>query len=101
MPDWADSPADWETILAVLISASLILGWLIRSAVRQNLNAIQENTAETKANGLQMIPNHGTSLRDAVDRIENHILRVEDAIHHVDRKVDGHINWHMERDSNG
>ena len=89
MPDWADSPADWEAILAVLISFSLILGWLIRAAVKQNLAAIHENTAETKANGEQLMPNHGTSMRDAIDRIEAHVLRTES-------KLDHHISWHMD-----
>lgn len=98
MPDWADSPADWETILAVLISASLILGWLIRAAVKQNLQAIHENTLETRANGEQMIPNHGTSLRDAVDRIEKRMGEIHTDVRAVDSKLSHHIDWHMERE---
>jgi len=77
MPDWADSPADWEAILAVLISASLLLGWVIRAAVRKNMDELQSLKE-------QLHPNHGSSLRDAVDRIES--------------KLDHHIDWHMDRD---
>lgn len=63
MPDWANDPTDWEAILTALIIVMGVIGWLIRAEVRKN-------TDETAASHAQLIPNHGTSLRDAVDRLE-------------------------------
>ena len=91
MPEWADSPADWEAILAVLISASLILGYLIRAEMKRNTKA-------TEANGAQMIPNHGTSLRDAVDRIEKRMTEIHIDVRAVDSKLSHHIDWHMDKE---
>jgi len=75
VPDWADSAQDWEAIIAVIAAVGAVIAYLIRAEIRK-----------------QFTPNHGTSLRDAVDRIEQHVLRVEG-------KVDGHIDWHMDREN--
>lgn len=82
MPSWADSPADWEALIAVLVSISVIVGYLIRAEVRRTGEA-------TKVAKEQLLPNHGTSLRDAVDRIEAHVLRTE-------AKLDRHIEHHLD-----
>ena len=72
--DWIDFSYAIAGIGASLVTVLCALGyaivWLIRSQVRQ----IQELT-----------PNHGTSLRDAVDRIET--------------KLDNHIHWHLEKNN--
>ena len=55
MPDWIDSPAEALTILSIAGVLMAALMWLIRSQV----HAMRE-----------LKPNHGSSLRDAIDRIE-------------------------------
>ena len=55
MPDWIDSPAEALTILSIAGVLMAALLWLIRSQV----HAMRE-----------LKPNHGSSLRDAIDRIE-------------------------------
>lgn len=78
MPDWIDGPNEIATIMAIGASVVGVLFWIVRTKVNEVLH-------ETK-------PNSGTSLRDAVDRIETHMLRVED-------KIDGHITWHLNKES--
>lgn len=95
MPDWLDTPGE---ILAVLTILSILLGgliWLIR------------NTQTLK-------PNHGSSMRDAVDRIEStqlehrkeqreDMLRLEGQIaamridvSDVHDRISKHVQWHLD-----
>jgi hypothetical protein len=78
MPEWIDGPTEIATIMAIAASSVGVLFWMVRTKVNEVLY-------ETKANS-------GTSLRDAVDRIEVHMLRVEE-------KIDGHITWHLDKES--
>ena len=77
MPDWIDSPTELATILGIGATTVGVLFWIVRTKVNEVLH-------ETK-------PNSGTSMRDAVDRIESHIVRIE-------KKVDGHVQWHLEKE---
>lgn len=74
MPEWIDSPAEALTILSIAGALFAALMWLIRAQIIA--------TRELK-------PNHGSSMRDAVDRIERNIERIES-------KIDGHVKWHLE-----
>ena len=68
-----------EQILTYLTIAGVIIGalfFLIDSRINKVL-------AEFKPNG-------GASVRDQLDRIEKKVDAVE-------TKVDGHINWHLDR----
>jgi hypothetical protein len=78
MPEWIDGPTEIATIMAIGASVVGVLFWIVRTKVNEVLY-------ETR-------PNSGTSMRDAVDRIEVHMLRVED-------KIDGHITWHLNKES--
>lgn len=55
MPEWIDSPAEALTILSIAGVLFAALMWLIRAQVI----AMRE-----------LKPNHGSSMRDAIDRIE-------------------------------
>ena len=98
MPEWIDSPAEVLTILSiagVLLAAML---WLIKAQVAQMR---------------ELKPNHGSSMRDAVDRIEASLreiradvrdLRQSDAeqserlfnsVGKVHGRLDEHIHDHM------
>ena len=68
MPDWIDTPAEVMTVLSILGVLVAVLVFIVDSRVNRMYR--------------EMKPNGGSSLRDAVDRIE--------------RKVDGHIKWHLE-----
>ena len=76
MVDWVNSPAEILTILSIAAIVVAALTWLIKS-----VQAIQH---ETK-------PNSGMSMRDAIDRIERTVDKLND-------KLDGHIDWHMDRE---
>ena len=75
MPDWIDSPGELATVLAIGATGIGILFWIVKAKVNEVLH-------ETR-------PNSGASMRDAVDRIEQHIVRIEG-------KIDGHVQWHLE-----
>lgn len=55
MPEWIDSPAEALTILSIIGVVLAALMWLIRAQVAQMR---------------ELKPNHGSSMRDAIDRIE-------------------------------
>lgn len=78
MPEWINTPAELATIVGIGASVVGVLFWIVRTKVNEVLH-------ETK-------PNSGTSMRDAVDRIEGHMIRIES-------KIDGHVSWHVERDN--
>lgn len=75
MPDWIDSPAEFLTVLTITSMVLAALIWLIR--------AVYAISHETR-------PNSGLSMRDAVDRIERQVDKLND-------KLDGHIDWHLDR----
>lgn len=68
MPDWIDTPPELMTILSILGVVVAVLVFIIDSRVNRMYR--------------EMKPNGGSSLRDAVDRIE--------------QKIDNHIHWHLE-----
>ena len=55
MPEWIDSPAEVLTLLSILGVVLAGLVWMIRAQIAQMK---------------ELKPNHGSSMRDAVDRIE-------------------------------
>lgn len=76
MPDWLDTPPEVLTALSITVIIVGALMWLIKAT-----QAIQH---ETK-------PNSGTSMRDAVDRIERQVER-------LNSKLDSHIDWHLNKE---
>ena len=77
MPEWINTPTELATIVGIGASVVGVLFWIVRTKVNEVLH-------ETK-------PNTGTSMSDAVDRIEGHMIRIES-------KIDGHVSWHVEKD---
>lgn len=75
MPDWIDTPAEGLTVLSIL---GICFGALI-FIVEARVNRMYR----------EMKPNGGSSLRDAIDRIERKQDRIES-------KIDDHITWHLE-----
>lgn len=72
MPDWFDTPNE---ILVVLTIASVILGglmWLMKA-----VNSMQK----------EFRPNHGSSLKDALDRIERHQEHLVDEVDGIQKKL--------------
>ena len=76
MVDWVNSPAEILTVLSIAAIVIAALMWLIRA-----VTSIQHETR----------PNSGASMRDAIDRIERTVDKLND-------KLDGHIDWHMDRE---
>jgi hypothetical protein len=73
------------TAVAVPVLAGLL--YIIRAEIRRN-------TVTTDATHDQMIPNHGTSMRDAVDRIENTIHDLRGDVAYLRDRVDRHVDSH-------
>lgn len=63
-----NSPSEWAAIITIAALLFAALFFVIDARIRRIL-------AELK-------PNHGSSVRDAIDRIE--------------QKIDNHIVWHLE-----
>jgi len=81
MPEWLDSPA--EALVVISIAGAILGGltWLIR--------------AQT-ALGKEMKPNGGSSIRDALNRIEASQAEIKTDVRVVRARIDGHIDWHMD-----
>lgn len=67
MPDWFNEISDGPVVLTILTAFLAALMWVIKREVTQVKH--------------EVFPNSGSSLRDAVDRIES--------------KLDNHIEWHL------
>jgi hypothetical protein len=81
MPEWIDSPAE---LLVILTIVSVIMGaltWLIKAQA---------------ALGKEMQPNSGSSIRDALNRIEAGQAEIKTDVREVRARIDGHIDWHMD-----
>jgi len=89
-PEWLDSPAEAVTALALVGTLFAALSWLIRAQIAQER---------------ELKPNHGSSLRDAIDRIERNqetfysemrqdLRDVRSNIGAVHDRVDSHLNDH-------
>lgn len=68
MPDWIDTPNELMAVLSILGVVIAVIVFIVDSRVNRMYR--------------EMKPNGGSSLRDAVDRIE--------------KKIDSHIQWHLE-----
>ena len=80
MPEWLDTPGEALVIISI---AGAILGgltWVIRAQ---------------SALGREMKPNGGTSIRDALTRIELSQAEIKTDVREVRARIDGHIDWHM------
>jgi hypothetical protein len=67
MPDWFNEVSDIPVVLTIVGTLFASVMWVIKREV----TAVKH----------EVFPNSGTSMRDAVDRIE--------------RKLDTHIEWHL------
>lgn len=77
MPPWIDTPEEVLTVLTI--------GGVVLAALFFLIDArVSKVSREFKPNG-------GSSLRDAIDRIERKQDRIE-------AKIDDHVTWHLDRD---
>jgi len=76
MPDWLDTPGEFLAVASITAMVFAALMWLIKA-----VSAIQH---ETK-------PNSGKSMRDSIDRIEKTVDKLA-------ARMDGHIDWHMDKE---
>jgi len=81
MPEWIDTPAEALVILSLVSVVLAGLLWLMRAQA---------------AMAREMKPNGGTSIRDALNRIEDGQAEIKSDVRDVRARIDGHIDWHMD-----
>lgn len=94
--------------IIAISGALMLLGKLVWGRLSKRLDAIEakmdkhldevderidRQIAEVK---LELRPNGGSSLRDAVNRIESGQGEIKDDVKDVRHKIDGHIEWHLD-----
>ena len=72
--------------IIAIAAAIAILNKLIFSKINKRMENIE----------LELKPNHGSSLRDAINRIESTQNEMKDDLKQVREKVDDHIIWHLD-----
>lgn len=75
MPPWIDTPQEILTILTISGVVMAVLFFIIDARVGKVVREFR--------------PNGGSSLRDAIDRIEHKQDRIE-------QKIDDHVTWHLD-----
>ena len=78
MPEFIDTPPEILTILTILTILGAALSWLIKAQISQNR---------------ELQPNHGSSLRDAIDRIERGQTEMREDL----REVRGQVHEQHDR----
>ena len=86
-PGWIG--AGCAVILAVLGGGM----YVIRAEVLKGNEVTDQAHAE-------MIPNHGSSLRDAVDRMESRLHDVHTDVREIRKNQQDHLDWHLKREGN-
>lgn len=86
MPEWLDTPQEAFTILSLFTIVLSGLVWLIRAQIVQMR---------------ELKPNHGSSMRDAIDRIERvineqhiDIREIRADVNRVHGRISDHIHDH-------
>ena len=82
----------WAAALVLAVTALagglMALYRLLTSSLNKRLDDI----------GGQLRRNGGTSLRDAVDRIEEKQTEIQTDVRELRTRVDDHIQWHLDKD---
>jgi uncharacterized membrane protein len=81
-------PSAIAIITAVMVPVLAGLLYIIRAEIRRNT----KTTDDTHA---QVIPNHGTSLRDAIDRMERQLAEVHIDVRQTRSDLANHIDFHL------
>lgn len=81
-------PSVIAIITAVMVPVLAGLLYIIRAEIRRNT----QTTDDTHA---QVIPNHGTSLRDAIDRMERQLSEVHLDVRQTRSDLANHIDFHL------
>lgn len=84
--------------LANTVSVLIILGFvhrLVIKPVNDKLDALKRTEESVKNIEKELHPNGGTSLRDAVTRIEIKQTVIKEEVKQVGGKLDDHIDFHM------
>ena len=83
----------WAAALVLAVTAIagglMALYRLLTSSLNKRLDDI----------GGQLRRNGGTSLRDAVDRIEEKQTEIQTDVRDLRTRVDDHIQWHLDKDN--
>lgn len=77
------------TAIVVIAGGLVALHRLLTGALNRRLDTIDA----------QLHRNGGTSLRDAVDRIEERQTDIQHSVHRTARRLDEHIDWHLDREN--
>lgn len=85
VPSWLDTPQEVLVILSIVIPLVALLRWAWRFS--QRLDSVL----------MEVRPNHGSSLRDAVNRIEEKQSEQTAELKAIEVKLENHIQWHLDR----
>lgn len=77
------------TALVVIVGGVVALRKLLLGAIDKRLDAIDG----------QLHRNGGTSLRDAVDRIEERQTDIQSYVRRTADRLDEHVQWHLEKET--
>ena len=77
------------TALVVIVGGVVALRKLLLGAIDKRLDGIDQ----------QLHRNGGTSLRDAVDRIEERQTDIQNYVRRTADRLDEHVQWHLEKET--
>lgn len=89
MPQIDDLLIFMGQIAAAFIAITAVLGILNKFFFGKFKNDITDIKKE-------LHPNGGSSLRDAVNRLEKTQSEIKDDLHDLREKIDDHISWHLD-----
>lgn len=88
---------DLHPVALIAADAAVVIGFLalITRPFRKRLDGLATVLSDIREVKAEVLPNHGSSLRDAVDRIERDMSHVKEEQSKQSERMDDHIAAHF------
>ena len=92
-----EAPIIFGCITATVVGGGAIVGifkWAHAQVVRDVEDRLKSTSADAATASRELTPNGGSSVKDAVDRIEAETFRQGKEIDGLSLKIEHHLGWH-------
>lgn len=85
-----DTVASWATITSGYLFLIITFGGIIRWVLQKYLKTMMEDMSEKYL--VELKPNHGSSIKDAVDEIRSHVQDIKVDLARLEGRFEQHVD---------